>query len=100
MSCGPGACCPGLAADATGISVTATGSGSRINAPSPRPNAFLAMCDNLLGKLKVGFCASTMNVVEHDRLPVTGGLGKPNVSGDNRFEDLRAKETSQIGGDL
>ena len=41
------------------------GSGSRISALNPLPNAFLGICDNLLGELNIAFSAFTMYVVEH-----------------------------------
>ena len=70
-------------------------SGSRMSAPSPRPNAFLATGDYLLGKLDVGFGAFTMNVVEYDWLAMAGCLGQANISRDHGLEYLRAEEASE-----
>ena len=75
-------------------------SGSRIRAPSPLPNAFLAIRDDLLCKVDVGFRASTMNVVEVDRLPMARRFGQANVPRDNGLKDLAAKEAAKIRGHL
>src|SRR5579863_3068393 len=75
-------------------------SGSRMSAPSPRPNAFLATGDYLLRKLDVGLGAFTMNVVEDDGLPVARRLRQSNIPRDYRLEYLRAEEAPKIGRHL
>src|ERR1700739_1884217 len=79
-----------------GGGVGAAGSGSRIRAPSPLPNAFLAIGDNLLCKIDIGLRASTMNVVEVNRLSMAGRLGQSHVSRNHRLEHLAPEEASQI----
>lgn len=41
-----------------------------------------------------------MNVVEQNGLAVAGSFGEPHIPRNHAFEDLRAKETSEIGSDL
>src|SRR5271156_6215160 len=91
---GASSCCGGGGTGAT------SGSGSRISALNPLPNAFLGISDNLLSKLNIAFSAFTMYVVEHYRQPVTRRLCQAYVSRNNRFESLRAEETAKIGGYL
>src|SRR5712692_1708050 len=83
-----------------GIVTGGAASGSRIRAPSPLPNAFLATGDYLLCKVDVSFSASTMNVVKMNRLSVAWRLGQANISRDYSLKHLSAEEASQIGGDL
>src|ERR1700733_10168621 len=71
-----------------------------MSAPSPRPNAFLATGDYLLGKLDVGLGAFTMNVVEYDGFPMTRRLSKANISWDHCLEYLRAEEAPEVGRHL
>src|SRR5665213_1547290 len=101
----PDGICAGAAAtaapmDATGWGAEGAASGSRINAPSPLPNAFLAIGDNLLCKIDVGFRPSTMNVVEMDRLAMAGCFRQANVAGDDGLEHLGTEEISQVCGHL
>src|SRR5579863_3126442 len=98
----PTADCAGAAAvaapadDGFGEVATEATSGSRIRAPSPLPNAFLAICDDLLCKISVGFRSSTMNVVEVDRLPVTGRFRQPDIPRNDGLENLASKEAPEI----
>src|SRR6266436_1821878 len=71
-------------------------SGSRISAPSPLPKAFLAIRYDLLCKVRVCFCPSTMNVVEVNRLAVARCLRKANVSRYDGLKYLAAKKASKI----
>src|SRR5579872_129112 len=85
----------GLLGGACGV-----GSGSRISALSPLPNAFLVIGDDLLCELNIAFSAFTTNVVEYYGLSVTWGFRKADVPRDHCREDLGAEEASKIGGDL
>src|SRR5260370_6476534 len=76
------------------------GSSSRMIAPSPRPSAFLGIGNDLLGELRVAFCALTVNIVKNDWISETWCFCKPHISPHHAFEDLRAKETAQISGNL
>jgi hypothetical protein len=71
-----------------------------MSALSPLPNAFRGIYDNLLRQLDVTLGAFTMYVVEHHWLSVAWGLGESHIPRNDRFEDLRSEETSQIGGYL
>src|SRR5487761_1045924 len=75
-------------------------SGSRISALSPLPNAFLVIGDDLLCELNIAFGAFTTNVVEDYRLSVAWSFRQPHVPWDHSCEDLRAKKTSEICGNL
>src|SRR3990172_6542548 len=86
-----------VAAAAAGTELTCGGgSGSRISALSPLPSAFLGIGDDLLGKLDVGFSASTMNVVEDDWLPVAWRLGQTDIARNHSFKHLGAEEAAEI----
>src|SRR5216684_1769809 len=76
------------------------GSSSRMSAPSPRPSAFLGIGNDLLGELRVAFSALTANIVKNDWFSETWCFCKPYISRYHAFEDLCAKETAQIGGNL
>src|SRR5712692_3626218 len=95
--CGPASA--GATATAAALAC-ACGSGSRIRALRPRPSAFLAIGDDLLCKLNIAFCPSTMYVVEEDWLPVARGLGQAHVSRNDRREYLGTEEAAQIRRDL
>src|SRR5262249_12739356 len=74
------------------------------SAPSPRPRPCrLGMCQDLLGEFEIGERSRGAKVVEHDRLAVTRRLGEPDVSGDDRGEDLAAEMlldfASYLGGE-
>src|SRR3974390_3054675 len=71
-----------------------------MSAPSPRPNAFLGISNYLLCELTVPLCALAMDIIENNRLTKTRSLGEANVPGDQALKDLRAKETTQIRGNL
>src|SRR2546425_12602734 len=71
-----------------------------MSAPSPRPSAFLGICDDLLGELRVAFSALTVNVVKNDRFTETRCFRKPHIARNHAFEYLRSKETAQIRGNL
>src|SRR5271155_4089680 len=91
---GASSCCGGGGTGAT------SGSGSRISALNPLPNAFLGISDNLLSKLNVTLGAFTMYVVEHYRHAVAGRFCQAHISRNNRFEYLRTEETAKIRGYL
>src|ERR1700730_15917088 len=76
------------------------GSGSRMSAPSPRPNAFLGIGDYLLSQLCVPFGSLAMHIIENNRLTETWSFRKANVARNNALKDLRTEETAQIRGDL
>src|SRR5581483_1540911 len=76
------------------------GSGSRMSAPSPRPKAFLGIGDNLLGELRVAFRPFAVNIVKKYGLPETWGFRKAHIPRNYALENLRAKKTPQIRGDL
>src|ERR1700674_2914107 len=76
------------------------GSGSRMSAPSPRPSAFLGIGNNLLGELRVAFCALAMNVVENYRLTETWRFRKTHISRNHALKDLCSEETAQISRNL
>src|SRR3989442_12582655 len=71
-----------------------------MSAPSPRPSAFLGICDDLLGELRVSFSALTVNVGKNDRFTETRCFRKPHIARNHAFEYLRSKETAQIRGNL
>src|SRR6201999_149883 len=75
-------------------------SGSRISALSPLPNAFLGICDNLLGKLDIAFGALTMYVVEHYRHAVAGRFSQADIARNDGLKDLRTKKAAKIRGNL
>src|SRR5258708_25435307 len=71
-----------------------------MSAPSPRPSAFLGIGNDLLGELRVAFCALAVNIVKNDWFSETWSFCKPHISRYHAFEDLCAKETAQISGNL
>src|SRR6266566_937015 len=73
---------------------------SRMSAPSPRPSAFLGIGNDLLGELRVAFCALAVNVVKNDRLTEAWCFCKPHIARNHAFEYLRPEETAQIRGNL
>src|SRR4029077_9652593 len=88
------------AVDAVGATTEGATSESRIRAPSPLPNAFLAIRYDLLCKVCVGLRSSTMNVVEVDRLPMAWRFRQANIPRYYRLKDLAAKKASKIGSNL
>src|ERR1700690_1157361 len=72
------------------------GSGSRMSAPSPRPNAFLGIRNYLLGELGVPFCAPAMYIIENNRLTKTWRFRQANIPWDYALENLGPKKTAQI----
>src|SRR5258708_38900796 len=84
------------AVDMVGATTVGATSESRIRAPSPLPNAFLAIEDDLLCKVGIGLRASTMNVVEVDRLTVAWRFCQANIPRYYRLKDLAPKEASKI----
>src|SRR5271156_2770437 len=83
-----------------GGTAATTGSGSRISALNPLPNAFLGISDNLLSKLNVAFSAFTMYVVEHYWHPVARRFCQTYISRNDRLEYLRTEEAAKVGGYL
>src|SRR5271154_1803242 len=72
------------------------GSGSRIKALKPLPNAFRAIGNYLLGKLDVAGRSCAVYVIEYNRLTVTWGFGKADVARDHGLEDLLAEEAAEV----
>src|SRR5438876_8400480 len=67
-----------------------------MSAPSPRPSAFLGIGNELLGELRIAFCALAVNIVENNRLAETWRFREPHIARNHAFEDLRSKEAAQI----
>src|SRR5260370_36378615 len=72
------------------------GSGSRMSAPSPRPSAFLGIGNDLLGELRVAFCALAVNVVKDDRFTKTWRFRKSHISRNHALKNLCSEETAQV----
>src|SRR6516165_6169504 len=72
----------GIAAGEFGCSLGACGSGSRMSAPSPRPNAFLGIGDYLLGKLCITLSALAVHVIENNWLTKARCFRQTNVPRD------------------
>src|SRR6266702_287867 len=73
---------------------------SRMSAPSPRPSAFLGIGNDLLGELRVAFCALAVNVVKDDRFTEAWCFCKPHFARNQAFEYLCSEETAHIRGNL
>src|SRR5438445_13685562 len=71
-----------------------------MSAPSPRPSAFLGIGNDLLGELRVTFCAPAVNIVKNNRFAEARRLCKPHVARNHALEYLGSKETAQIRGHL
>src|SRR6516225_2367541 len=71
-------------------------SSSRISAPSPRPRAFLAIGNYLLSQVRVAFSPFALLVVKDNRFAETGRFGQANISRNDAFENLPAKERAQV----
>src|SRR5579859_2520881 len=71
-----------------------------MSAPSPRPNAFLGIADDLLGELGVTLCALAVDIIENNRLTETWCFRKPDVPRNHALEYLRTKEAAQVSRDL
>src|ERR1700751_946245 len=56
------------------------GSGSRMSAPSPRPNAFLGICNYLLSKLRIPLRTFAVYIIENDRLTKARRFRQPHIS--------------------
>jgi hypothetical protein len=69
---------------------------SRISAPSPLPNAFLATGDHLLSKIYIGFRAFTMDIVEMDWLSVAWCFRQPHIPRDDGLKYLGPEKAAQI----
>ena len=57
-----------------------------MSAPSPRPSAFLGIGNDLLGELRVTFCALAVNIVKNNRFAEAPSFGKPII-----FYDIHSK---------
>src|ERR1700747_1054971 len=71
-----------------------------MSAPSPRPSAFRGIGNDLLGELRVAFCALAMNIVENDRFSETWRFRQAHIARNYAFEDLCAEECAQVRCDL
>src|SRR5690242_20455861 len=67
-------------------------SSSRMSAPSPRPSAFLAIMDHLLGQMRVALGPFAVRVVKNNRLAEARGFRQPDVARNHGLENLAAKE--------
>src|ERR1700687_2188004 len=67
-----------------------------MSAPSPRPSAFLGIGNDLLGELRVSFCALAVNVVKNDRFTEAWRFRKSYISRNHALEDLGSEETAQV----
>jgi hypothetical protein len=77
--------------------------GSR--APMPLPSALrelsiLFMIQNFFCQLDIALGAAGSGIVCQDGFAETRGFREPDTAGNDRFEDLLAKETGEIGSDL
>src|ERR1700722_16956523 len=87
--------------ESSGVGATGTcGSGSRMSAPSPLPNAFLVIKNYLLCELCVALGPFTVDIIENNRLTETWRFGQPNVSRNHCLENLGPEKTPQIRSDL
>src|SRR6266404_5939984 len=93
---GAGATAAAEAVVATGAVTCGSTSASRISAPSPLPNAFLATTDHLLSQIDIGFRTFTMNVVEMDWLSMAWRFRQPHVPWDHGLKYLGPKKAAQI----
>src|SRR5260370_21579082 len=71
-----------------------------MSAPSPRPNAFLGIGNDLLGELRVAICALAVNVVKNDWLTETWWFRKADIARNHTLKDVCSRETAQIRGYL
>ncbi|HXJ45925.1 MAG TPA: hypothetical protein VNK47_04565, partial [Candidatus Dormibacteraeota bacterium] len=71
-----------------------------MSAPSPRPNAFLGIVDDLLGELGIALGALAVDIIENNRLTETRSFGQPDVPGNYSLENLCAEKAAEIGRDL
>jgi hypothetical protein len=67
-----------------------------MSAPSPRPNAFLGIGYNLLGKLSVALSALAVDIIENNRLTETWRFREAYVPRNNALENLAAEEAAQV----
>src|SRR5271154_3243076 len=87
--------------ESSGVGATGTcGSGSRMSAPSPLPNAFLVIKNYLLCELCVALGPFAVDIIENNRLTEAWRLGEPDVSRNHCLEHLGPEETPQICSDL
>src|SRR5258707_10635127 len=109
--CGPGWVPSRAAATAAPLAVVACvcvgegtgdvfGSGARMSAPSPRPSAFLGIGDDLLGELRVAFCALAVNVIKNNRFAKTWRFREADIARNHALKDLCSEEAAQIRGNL
>src|SRR5215472_15383693 len=75
-------------------------SSSRMSAPSPRPSAFLAISDHLLGQMRVALCPPAVWVVKNNGFAEARRFRKANVTRNDALEYLRAEKGAQIVGNL
>src|SRR5215470_6540665 len=75
-------------------------SGSRMSAPSPRPNAFLGIADDLLGELGITLRPLAVYIIENNRFTKAWRFRQPHVARNHGLEDLRSEKAAKICGDL
>src|SRR5882672_1113458 len=85
---------------ATGAVTCGSTSTSRISAPSPLPNAFLATGDYLLSQIDISFRPFTMNVVEMDWFPMAWRFRQAHVPRDHGLKYLGPEKAAQVRSDL
>src|SRR5947207_13637711 len=71
-----------------------------MSAPSPRPNAFLGIGDDLLGELRVAFSSLALDVVIDNRFPKTWCFCQAYIPRNHALKDLCSKKAAQISGYL
>src|SRR6516162_7823282 len=76
------------------------GSGSRMSAPSPRPNAFLGISNYLLSQLRITLCTLAVYIIENNRLTKARRLRQTHVPRNQALKHLRTEETTQVRGYL
>src|SRR4029079_2728717 len=94
---------PGIAS-AAGASI-ATGGPScagapGINAPRPRPSAFLVMVNDLLRECPVTCCTAVCSIVVNDRFSEAGRLAEADIARDHRAVDPVGEKLPSFVGDL
>src|SRR5437867_11161950 len=71
-----------------------------MSAPSPRPNAFLGIGNDLLGELRVAFSSLALDVVINNRFPETWCFCQAYIPRNHALKDLCSEKAAQISGYL
>src|SRR5438552_8936238 len=67
-----------------------------MSAPSPRPNAFLGIGNDLLGELRVAFSSLALDVVINNRFPGTWCFCQAYIPRNHALKDLCSEKAAQI----